>query len=166
MRLSPGVPRAWHVVGNESTSLPTANRELSKKTRSMLTADEARAQKASKAAEKAAQAERNRAKSVAASEKADREKRMREKKEQVAAAKAAREAAKAAAKLPPSGKAEKELMKIVKRGDEAQGAGDFEAALEAFNEAMAGFVKLGAKRPKLAEKIEQIERWVEEEATC
>ena len=133
-----------------------------KKTRSMLTADEARAQKASKAAEKAAQAERNRAKSVAASEKADREKRMREKKEQVAAAKAAREAA----KLPPSGKAEKELMKIVKRGDEAQDAGDFEAALEAFNEAMAGFVKLGAKRPKLAEKIEQIERWVEEEATC
>jgi len=137
-----------------------------KKTRSMLTADEARAQKASKAAEKAAQADRNRAKSVAASEKADREKRMREKKEQVAAAKAAREAAKAAAKLPPSGKAEKELMKIVKRGDEAQDAGDFEAALEAFNEAMAGFVKLGAKRPKLAEKIEQIERWVEEEATC
>ena len=113
-----------------------------KKTRSMLTADEARAQKASKAAEKAAQADRNRAKSVAASEKADREKRMREKKEQVAAAKAAREAAKAAAKLPPSGKAEKELMKIVKRGDEAQDAGDFEAALESFQEAMAGFVKL------------------------
>ena len=112
------------------------------------------------------QADRNRAKSVAASEKADREKRMREKKEQVAAAKAAREAAKAAAKLPPSGKAEKELMKIVKRGDEAQDAGDFEAALEAFHEAMAGFVKLGAKRPKLAEKIADIERWVEEEATC
>lgn len=52
---------------------------------------------------------------------------------------------------------ERALLPLVKRGDELQAAGETEAAMAAYTEALRGFQHAGFKRPKLSDKIRDLQ---------
>ena len=43
---------------------------------------------------------------------------------------------------------------------------DFELALAKYVESLAGFAALGVERPNLAKKVAEINKWIDDEATC
>ena len=54
----------------------------------------------------------------------------------------------------------------LKEGEKLEKTRDYEEALAVFVETLAGFTELGMERPNLAQKVADISRWIDEEATC
>lgn len=58
------------------------------------------------------------------------------------------------------------LRQRLKEGEKLEKKRDYEGALAVFVETLAGFTALGKDRPNLAQKVADITRWIDEEATC
>lgn len=101
-------------------------------------------------------------------EKAAAKKRKLQQKEAVAKA----EARAVEARLERSAKLkadpEYQSKQLLKEGEaiEKKKPVDFEAALAKYVEALTGFAALGVERPNLTAKVADINKWIDDEATC
>jgi len=59
-----------------------------------------------------------------------------------------------------------DLKQRLKEGEKLEKKREYEEALVVFTETLAGFTAMGIKRPNLAQKVTDINRWIDEEATC